>query len=158
MTRRERAPQANKRSAARLAALQTLYEVELMGSSLEKAMDDFNKCHKAINLGEEHKSIEIDNSLYEKLALGAIEVQEALDAVIKSNLPPEWSFARLDIIILINLRLGIYEILYTDTPTAIILNEYIDLIKAFYEGKAPGFINGVLDGIAKRFRSDEAVT
>jgi N utilization substance protein B len=127
---------------AREAVVQTLY-------ALEAGNDD------AIKQFEEHlKDRKIKGSKAEfakKLLNGILEHKDEIDEIIKNHLI-DWSFDRLDKIDKQILRLGVYEIKYTDTPYQIIIDEAVKIAKNFSEDKAKSFINGILDRIAKEIR------
>jgi len=124
---------------AREAVIQTLYALE-MGN--EKAVEQFDELLK-------EKKIKNQKAEFaKKLLNGVLENLEKIDEIIKDHLI-DWSFDRLDKIDKQILRLGIYEILYTDTPFQIAIDEAIKLSKNFSEEKAKSFINGILDKVAK---------
>jgi N utilization substance protein B len=124
---------------AREAVIQTLYALE-MGN--DKAIEQFDELLK-------EKKIKNQKAEFaKKLLNGVLENLEKIDEIIKDHLI-DWSFDRLDKIDKQILRLGIYEILYTDTPFQIAIDEAIKLSKNFSEEKAKSFINGILDKVAK---------
>jgi N utilization substance protein B len=124
---------------AREAVIQTLYALE-MGN--DKAIEQFDELLKEKKI--KNKKAEFAKQLLK----GILKKLEKIDEIIKEHLI-DWSFDRLDKIDKQILRLGIYEILYTDTPFQIAIDEAIKLSKNFSEEKAKNFINGILDKIAK---------
>jgi N utilization substance protein B len=124
---------------AREAVIQTLYAME-MGN--DKAVEQFDELLK-------EKKIKNQKAEFaKKLLKGVLENQQKIDEIIKDHLI-DWSFERLDKIDKQILRIGIYEILYTDTPFQIVIDEAVKLAKNFSEEKAKSFINGILDRVAK---------
>jgi len=124
---------------AREAVIQTLYALE-MGN--DKAIEQFDELLKEKKI--KNKKAEFAKQLLK----GILKKLEKIDEIIKEHLI-DWSFDRLDKIDKQILRLGIYEILYTNTPFQIAIDEAIKLSKNFSEEKAKNFINGILDKIAK---------
>ncbi len=124
---------------AREAVIQTLYAME---QGNEKAKEQFDELLK------EKKIKNQKADFARKLLNGILEHISEIDKIIKEHLI-DWDFERLDKIDKQILRLGIYEIKYTDTPYQIVINEAIKIAKNFSEDKATSFINGILDRVAK---------
>ena len=124
---------------AREAVIQTLYARE-MGN--DQAVEQFNEILK-------DKKVKGSKAEFAKKLLdGILQHLDKIDDIIKDHLI-DWDFDRLDKIDKQILRVGIYEILYTDTPYQIVINEAIKIAKNFSEDKAKSFINGILDKVAK---------
>ncbi len=124
---------------AREAVIQTLYALE---QGNDKAKEQFDELLK-------EKKIKNKKADFAKNTLkGVLENINEIDNIIKKHLI-DWDFERLDKIDKQILRLGIYEIKYTDTPFQIVIDEAIKLAKNFSEDKAKSFINGILDRVAK---------
>jgi len=124
---------------AREAVIQTLYARE-MGN--DQAVEQFNEILK-------DKKVKGSKAEFAKKLLdGILQHLDKIDDIIKNHLI-DWDFDRLDKIDKQILRVGIYEILYTDTPYQIVINEAIKIAKNFSEDKAKSFINGILDKVAK---------
>lgn len=141
-----------RRTLSRLAAIQALYQMsfdqmrgdKVIGQFLQKGRleEDFIPTAEAINI-----------DLFSKLVLGVEATQESIDHIIIKSLPDEWPFKRLDPVIVMLLRCGVYELLnFPDIATPIIISEYLDIAHAFYDGKEIGFINGILDALVKVIR------
>ncbi|WP_024789549.1 transcription antitermination factor NusB [Lebetimonas sp. JH292] len=124
---------------AREAVIQTLYAKE-MGND-----DAFNQFEEIL---KDKKVKDAKAGFAKKLLKGIIENLDKIDEIIKNHLI-DWDFERLDKIDKQILRLGVYEILFTDTPYQIVINEAIKIAKNFSEDKSKGFINGILDKVAK---------
>jgi len=124
---------------AREAVIQTLYAQE-MGN--DKAIEQFEEILK------DKKVKGAKAEFAKKLLKGILENIDKIDSIIKDHLI-DWDFERLDKVDKQILRVGIYEILYTDTPYQIVIDEAVKIAKNFSEDKAKSFINGILDRVAK---------
>ncbi len=129
---------------AREAVVQTLYAKELGNDDAIKQFDELLKERKIKGSKAEFAK---------KLLNGVLEHQEEIDKIIKDHLI-DWSFDRLDKVDKQILRLGIYEIKYTDTPFQIAIDEAVKIAKNFSEDKAKSFINGILDRVAKENKDE----
>ncbi|WP_428408347.1 transcription antitermination factor NusB [Hyphococcus sp.] len=149
---REGAP---SRSAARLAAVQALYQMEAGGQGVEATIREF----KDFRLGgdiEGEKLHAADAAFFADILRGAVETQSKLDPYLQRQLAEGWRLSRLDATVRAILRAGLYELIRRpDVPYKVVINEYLDVARAFFEGDEPGFINAVLDAAAKEARSDE---
>lgn len=154
---RTRKPEsAPARSAARLAAIQALYQMETAGVGVETVIREF----KAHRLGKDIEGEAIhrgDFNLFADIVRGAVETQERLDPYIERRLAAGWSLKRIDATVRAILRAGLYELIRKpDIPARVVIDEYIEAAKAFFEnGDEPGFVNGVLDAAARDARADE---
>ena len=127
---------------AREAVVQTLYALE---QGNDKAIEQFDELLKERKI--RNKKAEFAKNLLR----GVLEHQEEIDKIIKDHLI-DWSFDRLDKIDKQILRVGVYELKYTNTPFQIVIDEAVKLAKNFSEDKAKSFINGILDRVAKEVR------
>jgi N utilization substance protein B len=144
------------RSAARLAAVQALYQMEMTGAAATAALTDVRLRSGAVS-DDGGEGVAVDEAMLKDLVEGATERREDLDARIAGHLAEGWSFDRLEIVLRAILRAGAYEIVARpDVPLRVAINEWVDLAHAFYAGKEPGFVNGVLDRIGREARPDEA--
>ena len=150
-------PAARKRTAARLAAIQALYQMELAGLSADTVVDEFLAHRLNPDAPREELDFgEADRSLFAELAHGAAAQRDAVDHTIAAALSPDWPLARLEAVLRAILRVGTYELAHRrDVPPEIAINEYVDIAHAFYAGKEPGMVNGVLDKIARDLRPEE---
>ena len=146
-----------KRTAARLAAVQALYQMELGGAAADMVVDEFLAHRLAPDAGREPPDFgEADRGLFADLARGAATQREAIDRAIVAALSPDWPLSRLDAVLRAILRVGAYELAHRrEVPPEIAINEYVDIAHAFFAGKEPGLVNGVLDKIARDVRSAE---
>jgi len=129
---------------AREAVVQTLYALEQGNDDAVKQFDELLKEKKIKGSKAEFAK---------KLLNGVLEHLDEIDEIIKDHLI-DWSFDRLDKVDKQILRLGVYELKYTDTPFQIVIDEAVKIAKNFSEDKAKSFINGILDRVAKEIRED----
>ena len=127
---------------AREAVIQTLYAMEQGNEDAVKQFDELLKDRKIKGSKAEFAK---------KLLNGVLEHKDEIDKIIKDHLI-DWSFDRLDKVDKQILRLGVYELKYTDTPFQIVIDEAVKIAKNFSEDKAKSFINGILDKVAKEVR------
>lgn len=148
------------RSASRLAAVQALYQITLISpnadsAEVEDTIIDFVTHRPGAELPDEAFA-KVDWDLFSDLVRGACRHQNQLVQMLNKKLPKRWQFERLDQILAEVLISANYELLYrTDVPVAVIINEYVEITKAFYGGKESGFINGVLQEISQELRFEE---
>ncbi len=142
----------NPRSAARLGAVQALYQIEAADETPRLVIAEFIQ-HR---LGAEIEGIEYadaDPEFFADVVSGVHGRLAEIDAAIDGALSGSWAVDRLDRTIRQVLRAGVYEILARiDVPTAVIITEYVDVAHAFYDGSEPGFVNGVLDRLGRELR------
>ena len=148
----ERRLLAARRAGARLAAVQALYQMEQTGQSARSVIDDFME--DRLGLNEEGEPVEeADPDLFKSIVDGVVERQEAVDAAIMKRLAEGWKIERLDATSRAILRGGVYELIADiGLPSQIILDEYVSLAHAFFEGSEPKFINGLLDAVSRDIR------
>ena len=143
---------SQSRSAARLAAVQALYQQEMEGTPVAQLLHEFHHHRLGATIDEvEYAEAEVD--FFDDVVKGADARREELDALIAGRLAEGWSLARLDKPMKAILRAGAYELAArADVPTASVISEYVDVAKAFYDQRETGFVNGLLDAIAKEVR------
>src|SRR5688572_12948925 len=146
------ATRSRSRSAARLAAVQALYQMEMEGTPLAKLLHEFHEHRLGATIEDDtYADAEID--FFDDLVAGADARREEIDALISDRLAEGWSLERLDRPMRAILRAGAYELVARkDVPAATVINEYLDVAHAFYDKKEAGFVNGLLDAIAKAAR------
>lgn len=149
----ERQLLAARRSGARLAAVQALYQMEQTEQSTRSVIADF--MGDRLGLNDEGEPIEeADPDIFKAIVNGVVERQEAIDAAIMKRLATGWKIERLDATSRAILRAAVYELLAEiSLPSQIILDEYVSLAHAFFEGAEPKFINGLLDAVARDVRA-----
>jgi N utilization substance protein B len=146
--------QANKRGAARLAAVQALYQMDVAGSGLLEIAAEY----EAFRLGKEVDGAlyrEADAQWFRAILSGVVENQKIIDPAIREALPEDWPLSRLDSTLRAILRAGVFELIARDdVPVPVIVSEYIDIAKAFYSADEPKLVNGVLDRVARTVRGE----
>jgi N utilization substance protein B len=149
----------NRRSAARLAAVQALYQMQLGGATAEEAIAQFTGFKlrpPTADDGEETNLPAPDPSLFGAIVRGVTDRRNSLDIMIGGALTTDWTVERLQILVRLILEAGVYELTERpDVPPRVAINEYVNLAHAFFDGAEPGLINGVLDAIAKAYRGDD---
>lgn len=143
------------RRAARLAAVQALYQMEISGSSTTDAIADFDtgklpRPDGDVLVGD----IEGDMDLFRTLVEKAVDRQLTLDRAIARHLSKGWKLERLDAVARAILRAGAAELEQrVDIPVAVVIDEYVEIAKGFFDGPEPGFVNATLDACAKDLRA-----
>jgi transcription antitermination protein NusB len=146
------AARSRSRSAARLAAVQALYQHDMEGTPVPRLLKEFHE-HRLGATIEEAQYIEAEQSFFDDVVSGADSRREEIDGVIASKLARGWSLERLDRPMRAILRAGTYELLArADVPVASVISEYVDVAHAFYDKRESGFVNGLLDAVAKEAR------
>ena len=146
---------ANQRGAARLAAVQALYQMDIGGTGVLEIVAEY----EAHRLGQEidgETYLKADPSWFRSIVSGVVREQRRLDPLIASALQDDWALSRLDSTVRAILRAGTFEILERkDVPVPVIVTEYVEIARAFFEEDEPRIVNAVLDRIAKQVRSDK---
>ena len=144
---------ANQRGAARLAAVQALYQMDIGGAGLLEVVAEY----EAHRLGQEidgETYLKADAGWFRQIVSGVVDNQPKIDPVIHDALQDGWALSRIDSTVRAILRAGTYEVLNRkDVPVAVIVTEYVDIAQAFFEHDEPKLVNAVLDRIAKQVRS-----
>jgi N utilization substance protein B len=144
--------QANQRGAARLAAVQALYQMELSGTGVLEIVSEYEN----FRLGQEidgDQYLKADASWFRSIVAGVVKDQRALDPIIADSLIEGWPLSRLDATIRAILRAGVFEIIERkDVPTAVIVTEYVEIAHAFFDEDEPKLVNAVLDAVARKLR------
>jgi N utilization substance protein B len=140
------------RSAARLAAVQALYQREMEGTALTKLLDEFHQ-HRLGKGVEDEKLADAEVEFFDDIVSGVNARIEEIDAMVGERLSEGWSFKRLDKTLAQILRAGTYELLArNDVPVGAVISEYVDVAHAFFDEREAKFVNGVLDAVAKAVR------
>jgi N utilization substance protein B len=140
------------RSAARLAAVQALYQHHMESTALAKLLNEFHQ-HRLGREIEDEQYAEADVDFFDDLVSGAIARRDEIDALLTERLAEGWTVARLDKTMLQILRAGAYELLARpDIPVGTAISEYVDVAHAFFDEREAKFVNGVLDAVAKAVR------
>lgn len=146
---------AMRRSTARLLAVQALYQIERSGSDPEAVIQEFLE-HRQEQEIDGARLVAADAPRFRSLVKGVCSEQEDLDNMLLAVLDVDWTLERLEPLLLVIMRAGIYEISsHNDVPPRVVINEYVNVARAFYGGKEPGLVNGILDRLAKDLRTEE---
>ena len=131
--------------------------MESSKQGVEAIIREFQAHRLGVEL-EGHQLHDADKKFFADILRGAVETQNRLDPYIESQLASGWRLARLDATARAILRAGLYELVRrADVPAKVVINEYVEIANAFFDGDEPGFINGVLDAAAKQARADELI-
>jgi len=148
------AESGRRRTASRLAAVQALYQIDLTGVSPATAVIEFMR-HNLGGGAPDESFGEADERLFAELVEGTASRREDIDRGLSSALSADWPLERLEVILRAILRAAVYELLARpDVPARVIISEYLDIAHAFFAGKEPGLVNGVLDRLARSIRSE----
>jgi N utilization substance protein B len=146
---------ANQRGAARLGAVQALYQMDIGGATLPSVVAEF-ETHR---LGQELEGQQLrpaDFAFFRTLVGGVVDNQRMIDPIIHSALPPTWPLTRIDLTLRAILRCGVFELMERhDVPARVVITEYVDVARAFFDADEPGLVNGVLDHVARDARPEE---
>ncbi|MDM9619836.1 N utilization substance protein B [Rhizobium sp. AC44/96] len=145
---------ANQRGAARLAAVQALYQMDIGGTGVLEIVAEY----EAHRLGQEidgETYLKADASWFRSIVSGVVREQKRLDPLVASALQDDWALSRLDSTVRAILRAGVFELLERkDVPVAVIVTEYVEIAQAFFSDDEPKLVNAVLDRIAKQVRGE----
>lgn len=143
-----------RRAAARLTAVQALYQIEIAGVGVDQAIAQFLAGEAPQGDGEDGASAAMpapDPDLFAAIVGGVVAHRHRLDEIIGAALTIDWTVARLEILVRLILEAGVFELtLRDDIPPKVSINEYLNVANAFFDGAEPGLINGVLDAVAGR--------
>ena len=146
-------PPRQARSVARLAAVQALYQMEVSSVGAEAVIREFSE-HRFDRDIEDLTLAGADEAFFADLVRGVVGKQREVDAAVARRLAQNWRLERIDATVRAILRAGTYELAHrADVPTEVVIDEYVELAKSFFDGPEPGFVNGALDGVAQDVRS-----
>jgi N utilization substance protein B len=144
-----------ERSAARLAAVQALYQMDVSGKGVIDALAEF----EAFWLGREVEGIEFqpsDTGFFRDILSGVVNNQRTIDVAVDKALAQGWPLARIEAVLRAILRAGGYELMFRkDVPARVVITEYVDVAHSFYGEDEPGLVNAVLDTLAREVRAGE---
>ncbi|HTV30770.1 MAG TPA: transcription antitermination factor NusB [Xanthobacteraceae bacterium] len=146
---------ANKRGAARLAAVQALYQMDLAGTGLNEILAEFEKHWLGGEVeGAQYRPAEA--AYFRDIVSGVVREQTRLDPLIDASLARGWPLRRIETILRAVLRAGAYELACRpDVPARVVMAEYVDVAAAFVDREETGMINAVLDQLAHQLRAAE---
>jgi N utilization substance protein B len=143
------------RSAARLGAVQALYEMEISGKGVGDALAEFEAHWLGREVeGEEYQRA--DAEFFRSVVRGVVDDQHLVDQKVDASLAKGWPLRRVEAVLRAILRAGAFELLRRkDVPAKVVITEYVDVARAFYDGEEPGMVNAVLDSLGRELRPDE---
>jgi transcription antitermination protein NusB len=140
------------RAAARLAAVQALYQHEIEATPLARLLDEFHQHRLGMEVDDDQYA-EAETAFFDDVVTGTLARRDEIDALLSANLAEGWKIERLDKTMLQVLRAGAYELIArADVPTGTAIGEYLDVAHAFFDARETKFVNGVLDAVAKGVR------
>jgi transcription antitermination protein NusB len=145
------------RSAARLAAVQALYQKHMEGTALNRLLDEFHQHRLGREVDDDEHEGEVfadaEIAFFDDIVRGVDARQDEIDRLLVARLAEGWTLARLDKTMLQVLRCGTYELVArADVSTGTAISEYVDVAKAFFDNREAKFVNGILDAVAKQVR------
>lgn len=146
-------PRSLRRSAARLAAVQALYQREMEEVPLAALLAEFHE-HRLGATIEGASYARASVAVFDDIVAGVDARCGELDALIAGLLVPGWSLDRLDKLMKAMLRAAAYELAHRpDLPTGSVIGDYVEVARAFYDKREVGFVHGLLDALAKEVRT-----
>jgi N utilization substance protein B len=146
---------ANRRGAARLAAVQALYQMDIGGAGINDIFAEFES-HWLGNEVEGDIYLPAEAAFFRDVVSGVVKDQGKLDPLLDDALNQGWPLKRIDAILRAVLRAGAYELDHRkDVPARVVIKEYVDVAHAFVEKDEAGLVNAVLDQMARKFRVGE---
>ncbi|MBK9082678.1 MAG: transcription antitermination factor NusB [Rhizobiales bacterium] len=143
------------RAAARLGAVQALYQMDVSGKGLTDVLAEFESHWLGQEIeGDEYKPAE--TAFFRDVLSGVLEHQRVIDPMVDDALAAGWPLKRIDSVMRAILRAGVYELRNRkDVPARVVIKEYVDVAGGFFGREEAGMINAVLDALARRLRADE---
>ncbi len=146
---------ANRRGAARLAAVQALYQMDVAAKGLNEIFAEFES-HWMGREVEGSQYLPAEAAFFRDLVGGVVREQRTLDPMIDAALAQGWPLKRIEALLRALLRSGSYELAHRrDVPARVIVSEYVDVAHAFFGKEETGMANAVLDELARKLRADE---
>ena len=143
---------SRSRSAARLAAVQALYQHEMEGTPVARLLKEFHD-HRLGATIEDAQYHDAEHDFFDDIVLGVDARKSDIDTIIGKRLAEGWTLERLDRPMRALLRAGTYELIARkDVPVGSVISEYVDVAHAFYDKRESAFVNGLLDAVAKEAR------
>lgn len=142
-------------SAARLAAVQALYQMDIAATDLNDVLTEFRE-HRLGNAGDSSCCEAADAAFFSAIVRGVVAEQRRIDPLLDAQLAEGWRLSRIDSTLRAILRSAAYELLSRpDIPAKVIINEYVDVAHAFFEADEPRVVNAILDALARDQRPEE---
>ena len=143
------------RSSARLACVQALYQIEMSGQSVDEVIEEFLSHRAGHEIDGERYAVP-HRRHFERTVREAAGRADEFDALVAATLTEHWSLERLDAVVRALLRAATCELAACpDVPARVVINEYVELARAFFSEREPAFVNGALDSLARRLRAAE---
>ena len=146
-----------QRSAARLASVQALYQMDIASTDINDIVQEFTQYRFAYDSNEgEEETVKPDAMFFTELLRGVVRKQREIDPVVDEQLALGWRLVRIDSILRAILRAALFELMERpDVPVKVVINEYIDVAHAFFDKDEPRVVNGILQNLAERYRAGE---
>jgi N utilization substance protein B len=149
---------ANRRGAARLAAVQALYQMDIAGTGSNEILAQFEK-HWIGREVEGNQYLPAEAAFFREVVNGVVREQRSLDPLIDAVLEQTWPLKRIEAILRAMLRAGAFELGHrSDVPARVVVAEYVDVAHAFVDREETGMVNAVLDQLARKLRAGEFET
>jgi N utilization substance protein B len=146
---------ANRRGAARLAAVQALYQMDIAAKGLNEILAEFEK-HWLGGEVEGSQYLPAEAAFFRDIVGGTLREQRKLDPLVDTALAEGWPLKRIEALLRAVLRAGAYELdQRRDIPARVIVSEYVDVAHAFVDREETGMVNAVLDALARKLRTEE---
>jgi N utilization substance protein B len=146
---------ANRRGAARLAAVQALYQMDIASTGVNDILAEFES-HWIGREVEGAQYLPAEAAFFRDVVSGVVREQRSIDPLVDEALARGWPLKRIEAILRAVLRAGAYELGYrSDVPGRVVVSEYVDVANAFVDKEETGMVNAVLDQLARHFRKDE---
>jgi transcription antitermination protein NusB len=153
MTTSKAGKRSKSRSAARLASVQALYQMDMEKVGIARLLNEFHSHRLGAEI-EDAQYADADADFFDDVVSGVDARRAEIDELIDGKLGEQWKMERLDKTMLQILRCGTYELIArADVPTGAVIDEYMDVAHAFFDKKDAKFVNGLLDAVAKDVRS-----
>ena len=142
----------DRRTQARIAAVQALYRLSATDAAPDDVVDEF-RLHWMREAGP---SAAADRALFTEIVQGACSDRAALNRMIEESLSENWALERMDRVLVALLNAGAWELHgRSETPARVVIAEYVDVARVFFDNREPAFVNGMLDRLARSLRSGE---
>lgn len=155
LKQRSGAKRSTPLSAARLAAVQALYQMDIAGTDVNDVVSEFCE-HRLGNLEDSSCCEDADSAFFSTIVKGVVAAQREIDPILHAQLAEGWKLSRIDSILRAILRSAAFELLQRrDVPAKVVINEYVDVAHAFFEEDQPKVVNGILEALAHASRAEE---
>jgi transcription antitermination protein NusB len=147
---------SEKRSVARMSAVQALYEMDLTQKGVHEVLAEFRSFWIGREIDDDLEMKEAETGFFGQIVEGVIKDQVLIDRTIDQALSKGWPLVRIELVLRAIMRAGVFELLLRkDIPPRVTISEYVDVTRAFYSEDEPGMVNAVLDLVARDNRMDE---